>query len=294
MSRPLRIELAGGLYHVTSRGDRREAIYRDDQDRAEWLSIIGEVCSRFNWRCHAYCQMTNHYHFVVETPDSNLSRGMRQLNGVYTQATNRRHGLVGHLFQGRFKAILVERDAYLLELARYVVLNPVRAGMVPEIGDWPWSSYRAMVGQGSTPAWLETEWLLGQFGQERSRAQAGYAAFVLQGVAKPSVWEGLRHQVFLGGEAFVERHCIPPKSPKQLREVPRAQRRPLAKPLAEFARRYPVRAEAMAQAFQTGVYTMREIADYFGAHYSTVSRAVRRFESGAESAATSSAMAKSA
>jgi putative transposase len=100
VSRPLRIKLAGGLYHVTSRGDRREAIYRDDQDRTAWLTLLGEVCRRFNWRCHAYCQMTNHYHVVVETPDANLSKGMRQLNGVFTQTTNRRHGLTGHLFQG--------------------------------------------------------------------------------------------------------------------------------------------------------------------------------------------------
>jgi len=278
MSRPLRIELAGGLYHVTSRGDRREAIYRDEQDRLDWLAVVGEVCSRFNWRCHAYCEMTNHYHVVVETPDANLSKGMRQLNGVYTQATNRRHGLVGHLFQGRFKAILVERDAYLLELARYVVLNPVRAGMVPEASDWPWSSYRAMVGEEPAPAWLETDWVLGQFDQERSRARVGYAAFVREGVGRPNVWEGLRHQVFLGSETFVQRHCASSRPPERLREVPRAQRRPLAKPLADFARRYPDRREAMARAFQTGVYSMQEIADYFGAHYSTVSRAVRRLE----------------
>jgi len=285
MSRPLRIELAGGLYHVTSRGDRREAIYRDDQDRVEWLAVLGEVCSRFNWRCHAYCEMTNHYHVVVETPDANLSKGMRQLNGVYTQATNRRHGLVGHLFQGRFKAILVEREAYLLELVRYVVLNPVRAGMVPEAGDWPWSSYRAMVAEAPAPAWLETDWVLGQFGQARSRARVGYAAFVRQGVGRPSVWEDLRHQVFLGSEAFAERHCGSSRPPERLREVPRAQRRPLAKPLGDFARRYPDRREAMARAFQTGVYSMQEIADYFGVHYSTVSRAVRRLEAGTGPAA---------
>ena len=143
---------------------------------------LGEVCSRFNWRCHACCEMTNHYHFVVETPDANLSKGMRQLNGVYTQMTNRRHGLVGHLFQGRFKAILVERDAYLLELARYVVLNPVRAGMVQSAEGWAWSSYRAMVGREPAPAWLETDWVLGQFAEERSAAHAGYAAFVRQGI----------------------------------------------------------------------------------------------------------------
>jgi hypothetical protein len=205
---------------------------------------------------------------------------MRQLNGVYTQATNRRHGLVGHLFQGRFKAVLVERDAYLLELARYVVLNPVRAGMVPDAGDWPWSSYRTMIGQPPTPAWLETDWLLGQFDRERSRAQAGYAPFVHQGIGQPNVWDGLRHQVFLGSGAFVERHCSLSKPLDLLREVPRAQRRPLANSLADIARRYPVRREAMARAYQTGVYSMQEIADYFGVHYSTVSRAVRRLETG--------------
>lgn len=136
MARPLRIELAGGLYHVSSRGDRREAIYLDDGDRQRWLTLLGEVCGRFSWRCHAYCQMTNHYHLVVETPEGNLSQGMRQLNGVYTQLVNRHHRRVGHVFQGRYKAILVEKDSYLLELARYVVLNPVRAGMVTDAGAW--------------------------------------------------------------------------------------------------------------------------------------------------------------
>ena len=115
MARPLRIELAGGVYHLTSRGDRREPIYADDVDRLLWLELFGEVCDRFNWRCHAWCQMGNHYHLVVETAEANLSRGMRQLNGVYTQAANRRHARVGHVFQGRYKAILVEADAYLVE-----------------------------------------------------------------------------------------------------------------------------------------------------------------------------------
>ena len=275
MARPLRIELAGGLYHVTSRGDRREAIYRDDQDRADWLAVLGEVCARFNWRCHAYCEMTNHYHLVAETPDANLSKGMRQLNGVYTQRFNRRHGVVGHLFQGRFKAILVERDTYLLELARYVVLNPVRAQMVSDAAEWPWSSYRAMVGLSPAPAWLETDWILGQFGDERDQCQARYAEFVVEGLGQPSVWEGLRHQVFLGSDRFVQRAAGASRPPEHLREVPRAQRRPLAEPLAFFERTYPDRREAMARAFLAGVYTMREIAEHFGVHYSTVSRAVR-------------------
>ncbi len=161
MARPLRVELSGGVYHITSRGDRREHIYLSDVDRDAWLELLGHVCARFNWVCHAYCLRSNHYHLVIETPEGNLSQGMRQLNGVYTQWVNRNHGRVGHVFQGRYKAILVEKDSYLLELARYVVLKPVRAGMVGDAGDWPWSSYLAMTGQVPVPVWLKTDWLLG-------------------------------------------------------------------------------------------------------------------------------------
>jgi putative transposase len=143
MARPLRIEFSGALYHITSRGDRREAIYEDDTDRESFLETLAEVVERFNWVCHAYCLMSNHYHLIVETPDANLSKGMRHLNGVFTQVSNRRHNRTGHLFQGRFKGIIVDQDSCLLELTRYVVLNPVRAKMVKDPGDWPWSSYGA-------------------------------------------------------------------------------------------------------------------------------------------------------
>ena len=141
MARPLRIEFENALYHVTSRGDGQEDIYMDDEDRLDYLGVLAEVCERFNWVLQAYCLMSNHYHLLIETPDSNLSKGMRQLNGVYTQRFNRKHQRVGHVFQGRYKAILVEKDAYLLELARYMVLNPVRAQMVRSAKDWPWSSF---------------------------------------------------------------------------------------------------------------------------------------------------------
>ena len=112
MARPLRLEFAGALYHVTSRGDRRDDIYEDDADRTNFLSVLTDVCETYNWVCHAYCQMSNHYHLLIETPDANLSKGMRQLNGVYTQWFNRAHGRVGHVFQGRYKAILVEKESY--------------------------------------------------------------------------------------------------------------------------------------------------------------------------------------
>jgi putative transposase len=157
MARPLRLEIAGAVYHVTSRGDRREDIFLDDDDRQEWMTVLSLVCDRFNWVVHAYCQMTNHYHLLIETVEANLSAGMRQLNGLYTQRFNRRHDLVGHLFQGRYKAILVQKETYLLELSRYVVLNPVRAKMVLLPEEWGWSSYVACMDDRFTPhGWIPT------------------------------------------------------------------------------------------------------------------------------------------
>jgi hypothetical protein len=149
--------------------------------------------------------MTNHYHLLVETPDAGLSKGMRQLNGVFTQYVNRTHTRVGHLFQGPFKAILVERESYLLELARYVVLNPVRAARVATPGDWPWSSYRATVGESPAPEFLETDAVLRAFAEERSAAVAGYRRFVAEGIGAASPWQALKNQIYLGSDRFVER-----------------------------------------------------------------------------------------
>ena len=146
MARPLRIEFPGALYHITSRGDKKGAIYLSDENRVQFLSILKDVCNRFNWVVHAYCLMDNHYHLLIETPESNLSLGMRQLNGVYTQRFNITNGQVGHVFQGRYKSIIVEKESYLLELARYIVLNPVRARMVRSAKNFPWSSCRATIG----------------------------------------------------------------------------------------------------------------------------------------------------
>ncbi|MGX2038897.1 REP-associated tyrosine transposase [Methylocaldum sp. MU1018] len=276
MARPLRIELSGGLYHVTSRGDRREDIYFSDADREAWLGLLGRVCARFNWVCHAYCLMSNHYHLVIETPEGNLAQGMRQLNGVYTQMVNRTHGRVGHVFQGRYKAILVEKDSYLLELARYVVLNPVRAGMVGDVGDWPWSSYAAVVGLAPAPAWLQTHWLLGRFGRKRDPAIAGYIDFVRAGVGLPSIWDHLQGQIYLGSPEFIERmqSSLAPDHP--LDEIPRMQRRPLAHYRTEYV---DDPRTGMALAYLTGDYAMKVIAREFGVHYATVSRAVKAYES---------------
>lgn len=157
MAHPLRIVFPGAIYHVTSRGNARAAIFHDDAGRDLFLGALGEVVTRFGWLLHAYCLMDNHYHLLIETSEGNLSPGMRQLNGVYTQRFNRRHARAGHVFQGRFKAILVERESYLLELARYIVLNPVRTKKVKHQGRYPWSSYAATAGAIASPAWLNTD-----------------------------------------------------------------------------------------------------------------------------------------
>src|SRR5438874_2291483 len=143
MARPRRLQVAGGFFHVTARGNRRQPVFTDDVDVERFLAILAEVAARYGWRVHAYCLMTNHYHLLVETPEANLSAGFHRLNFLYAQWFNRRHGLDGHLFQGRFHSVLIERQEHLIELARYIVLNPVRAGLCGHPGEWRWSSYRA-------------------------------------------------------------------------------------------------------------------------------------------------------
>jgi putative transposase len=181
---------------------------------------------------------------------------------------------VGHLFQGRYKAILVDADSYLLELSRYVVLNPVRAGMVKTAGDWPWSSHRAMLGEVEAPAWLATDGLLAAFGKRRAEARRRYQAFVSAGVGQPAIWERLNRQVYLGDDDFVARVQAQAGATDDV-NVPRAQRRPPAPSLAAIARRYRDRNAAMVAAHATGEYSYQQLAEYFGVHFTTVGRAVR-------------------
>ena len=277
MARPLRIEYAGALYHLTSRGDGQEDIYRSDDDRHRFFAVLGEVCERFDWIVHAYCLMGNHYHLLVETPGGNLAKGMRQLNGVYTQAFNRAHRRVGHVFQGRYKAILVQKETYLLELARYIVLNPVRARMVRTAKDWPWSSYRATAGFATGEPWLQTDWILSAFARQKGRAMERYRAFVAEGKNQPGPWEQLKNQVFLGNEQFVTKLQARLDAGKDLSEIPARQRRAPPKPLEVYASRKD-RDAAIAEAYASGGYSMKVIGDHFGIHYSYVSRIIRRIE----------------
>lgn len=275
MARPLRIEFAGALYHITSRGNERKAIYFDDADFEKFLSILGKVCERYNWMVYAYCLMGNHYHLLLETPEANLSMGMRQLNGTFTQAINRKYQRVGHLFQGRFKAILVDKDAYLLELSRYVVLNPVRANMVQSLDDWPWSSWHVMTGKAAPPDWLYTDALLAMFAKQATVAREKYVKFVFQGKNVP-VWDKLSNQIFLGNDDFVQRHLALLNDQDELADIPKKQRRQVPKMLKEYESAAITRDEAIVAAYCSGGYTMKEIGRYFGLHYSRVSKIVSK------------------
>jgi REP element-mobilizing transposase RayT len=271
VARPLRVEFPGALYHVTSRGNAREAIFLDDHDRSRFLAIFEDVIGRASWICHAYCLMGNHYHLVVETPQAGLSAGMRSLNSTYSQAFNRRHRRVGHVLQGRFHSVLVDAEAYLLEVCRYVVLNPVRAGMVRHAADWPWSSYRATAGLAPPPPWLSTS-VLGCWSAEPVFARARYARFVAAGVGASSPWEDLREGLLLGSDAWVERVQRDMRGAPEA--VPRVERIVARPALTEVLRAVQPSPRAVRDAHRSFGYTLTEIARHLGIHYSTVSRMV--------------------
>jgi REP element-mobilizing transposase RayT len=242
-----------------------------------FLDVLQAANQRYNWLCHAYCLMTNHYHLVLETIDGDLSAEMRQLNGVYTQRFNRKYERAGHLFQGRFKAILIEKEAYLLEVCRYVVLNPVRARLVKHPSEWEWSSFDGMRGRHQPHPALTTEWVLSQFGEDCSEAQREYGRFIESGIGGESIWRGMPGPAVLGGRDYAARMADYVKGRKAIQEIPRRERfinRPALSAL--FGEEATATKRGRDQAIRTAVqefgYRQREIADHLDLHYSTISR----------------------
>lgn len=273
MSRALRIEFPGAYYHITSRGNARSDIYFDDADKRYFLALLQQVCERYRWICHAYCLMDNHYHLLIETADSNLSKGMRQLNGVYTQWINRTYKRVGHLFQGRYKAIIVDSNEYLLELSRYIVLNPVRARMCHEASEWPWSSYRSTAGLCKAHEFLVIESVLATFDENKKKAQEKYRLFVSEGSNQPSPWENLTNQIYLGSDAFIDEVQCKLDPNQSLIDIPKIQKSQAKKSLSYYQELYG-KKEAIIKAYASGHYTLKELADYFGSSKSSISRMV--------------------
>ncbi|HEY7196033.1 MAG TPA: transposase [Gaiellaceae bacterium] len=182
MPRPPRIAIPGATYHVFARGNRKASIVEDDVDRTALLRLVNDVFVARRWCCLAYCLMTNHYHVLVETPADDLSAGMHALNGRYARAFNRRHGWKGHLFEKRFGCIAAESDFHLLELCRYVVLNPVRVGLCSDPADWRWSSFGASAGFSAPEPFLDVHRLLSLFGGDAARGRVAYRRFVENGM----------------------------------------------------------------------------------------------------------------
>ena len=289
MARKPRVHVPGGIYHVMLRGNGGQDIFFASEDREEIYRLLREGTVRFEYRVHAYCLMTNHLHLAVEVGQIPLSRGMQNLAFRYTRWVNRRENRMGHLFQGRYKALLVDRDAYLLELVRYIHLNPVRAGLVDEPLDYPWTGHRAYLGKAQL-LWLSTDWVLSQFDDRLGVAQRRYRAFVRAGMQ-----EGYREEFHSGGEdprilgddgflASVLKEDSPPPRPPSLKGLIRAVckeyglspdelRRPAQSRLASEAR-----AVVGLLARELGSATFVAVGEAVGRDVSTISSAVRRLE----------------
>jgi len=271
MARPLRLEYPGAVYHVTSRGNARNDVFADERDRKTFLGLLGDQVQQHGWICYAYCLMDNHYHLLFETPEANLCRGMQRLNGCYTQQFNRRHRHAGHVFQGRYKSILVEKEAHLLELCRYIVLNPVRAGMAADAGQWIWSSYADTAGDRGPPAWLAVDEVLSLFAGHLATARNRYRIFVREGVHADSPWRRLRGQIYLGDDQFIGHAQYMIDCQHLDNDIPSAQKHP-ARPvadevLAEICRVYRLDSKQAAldrqnkEAFRVSVFLLRRVCN---------------------------------
>ncbi len=279
MTRPLRVEFPGAFYHITTRGNARGRIFISDKDREQLLFIFGQTADKFNWRCYSYCFMGNHYHLVIQTIDPTLSRGMQHLNGNYTQWFNAKHQRVGHIFQGRFKAFLIEEHDYLMQVIRYVVLNPVRAKMVRNPCDYRWSSHRATAGLETAPEWLARKEILKQFSNDRRQAEKRYQAFVKMGFDLPSPFEQTGNSGILGSDQFVDemRDHIKNKGKTNAFSVnERMSGRPTLEQLFDETEERKERDSAIALSLNYLEYSGAEVGRFLGLDASTVIKIARQ------------------
>jgi putative transposase len=302
MARPLRLEYPGAVYHVMARGHERSAIFREDSDREKFCSILGAVVTDERWELHGYCLMGNHYHLLVETPEGRLSRGMKDLNGRYAQWFNWRHRRRGHVWESRFRSLLVQKESHLLELLRYIVLNPVRARLVRRVGDWKWSSYRATAGLSDVPEWLAVDWTLSQFARRRSTARRAFRNFVAQAKASGQEIEALEKSGYFGDQEFrqqlqemLDGKEISDEIPLRYRRARRAVS--IAEVQAEVAREWNVPVSGLARRRggddkRAAIYLTkkstgmggREVGAVFGVKLAQVSHIVRGIDDNPESA----------
>ena len=277
MSRPPRIEFPGACYHVTGRAPTGRKSFKDRTDYRAFLNVLNSVAARFGWLIHSYALLENHYHVVVEVPHSNLSRGMRQLNGVYTQHYNRRHLGEGPVFRGRFKSIVFEKDLYLLAICRHVLLNPLRISGQASLEKYRFSSYLAMIGEVSSPDFLHRDTVLQSFSADLEKAEARWKKFVADGQQADSPLAGRSNQVLLGSEQFVDRLQTLMKNSRKAKQAPKRQnrRKSLRVLFRQVANQSKTERNALIkQAHLQYDYTLIEIGSFLGLHYTTVSKVV--------------------
>ncbi|MAU40432.1 MAG: addiction module toxin RelE [Kordiimonas sp.] len=282
MARPLRIEFPGALYEISAKPQPGEALFADTADGTLFLKTLHDVCQRFQWHCLGFVLMPKGYHLLIETKDANLSRGMRQLNGLYTQKINRKYAKTGPRFQGRFKALVVEREAYLQDLICYFAWLPVRHRLAQRPDDWLWGSFRWLSVKGKDcPGGLACDEGLWPFGKKKSKARKALRDAVREvdhQHLEASLANARHHQLFLATPEYVTamlKNYTQTGEPRKIEDI--AAPTP-AHPLVWYQQQHKNRREAMAAAYLSGDYTLYEIADAFGVHYSTVSRAVSRYE----------------
>jgi REP element-mobilizing transposase RayT len=275
MARPLRIQFPGGIYHVTARGNGRQALFVDDIDCARFLGVLQAVVAEYRLLCHAYCLMTNHYHLLLETPEANLSRAMQQLNGVFAQRFNRRHERTGHVLEGRFHAQVIDRDAHLREVCRYIVLNPVRAGLVADPREWRWSSFQATAGETEAPLFLTVDWVLSLAGaRSRAEAERSYLLFVQAGIGAADSDMDPARAVILSPAGQIPDVRTSIERAATLTKIRRDQRFPVRPSLEDLFRDMTSRADRDARcmlAVRDHGYTLSAVARFVGLHYSRLS-----------------------
>lgn len=276
MARPLRPEYAGAIYYVSSVGNRGQSVFQNSADGNAWIEILEGVCGRFGCRCFGYCLMSDGYHLVIETPKPNLSKAIRQLNGVYTQRSNRLHDTDGHVFRGRYKSIVVQKEEYLLPLMAHIFLLPLRAGFVKHPNQFKWSSCRYLYGKDEAPEYINLEW----FSEGFSSDTDSFDEFLEESSSRDVISE-TRKQIYLGDDEFIELVQEKTKKSSSSKDIPRYQvTKPVSSVLNALAGSGHSRDEAIAKTYLTGDYTLREVADAVSVHYSVVSKIVSEYEKG--------------
>jgi len=268
MSRPLRIEFPGAVYHVTARSAGGETIFTVDAERSHFLDLLGREIGQHRWLCYGFCLLDSEYRLVVETPEGDLGRGIGRLNAIYSQWFNRRHHRNGHLFRGRYKAVVLEKDVWLAPVLRDLALAPVRAGLTEKPGRWPWSSHRS-IGKGrGTPDWLSVDAVLAEFADAAQSPRKSYRQFVNEGGQSPRPWEQVRAQLYLGSNAWLERMTRAQGKPEAAGLSPARSERPSRETIiGAVARCAGVPAAATLDrhvrqdVFQVTVYLLRRAAD---------------------------------